>query len=164
MVLRSAQCPRPLDQTVTMVAVDGAPRSSHISAQTIGIKGVEYRLWGSLRLPPTTGGDTRDERAGNVALARDGSGDRYRGRLRTLRPRHGRAEQPGPAERTAGLLAEPRRAHEDPGSVAGDSREGQDGDLHRRRLRSAGRHRTALQGARRVLRGGNRYAHGQRGR
>src|SRR5262249_19201518 len=87
--------------------------------------------------------DTRDERAGNVALARDGSGDGYRGRLRNLRPRRDRAEQSGPAERTAGLLAEPRRAHEDPGSVAGDSREGQDGDLRRRRLRSAGRHRTA---------------------
>jgi hypothetical protein len=69
------------------------------------------------------------------ALAGGGSGDGDRRRLRGPRPRRDRAEKSGLAERTARLLAEPRRAREDPSNGIGGSREGQDGDLHRRRVR-----------------------------
>ncbi len=58
-----------------------------------------------------------------------------------------RAEEPEsrPAQRAAGLLAEPRRAGQNQGGLAGGARQGPDGDVHGRRARHPGRHRNALQ-------------------
>src|SRR5262249_34145894 len=116
--------------------------------------------WGTAP-PRGGGGDESHEGSANATLAGAGCGDRDRRRLRALRRRCSGAEKSGPAERAAGLLAEPRRAGEDPSGGAGAAREGQDGDLHRRCVRAARRHRNALQAARRFLRAGNGDAHRQ---
>ncbi len=61
-----------------------------------------------------------------------------------------------PAERVAGFLAKSRRAGPHRVGDAGSARQGQGGDLQRRRARQAGRHRHALQDAGGVLRPGRR--------
>lgn len=97
------------------------PRPGHISAR-------RWRQWAyesliavydSTTLAPA--GYVSHEGAGDAGLAGAGNGDGYRRRLRGLRPRRDRTEKSGPAERAAGLFAEPQRTREDSGSVAGGS-------------------------------------------